>query len=161
MTYKLVIVFLLTMTVGSTFGQSKVKKNLYLYFKADSARRSFKETIKNEGYTRRGKIYLPVEYEVYGIIYISEDKKTEHLKRMFVNLNKNVYCVIDSNILKSKKMVPYKDLRNIKGIYEDVSDKKRFPYGKVFIVEEIERNQYKVVEVQSYIGSDDNISRNL
>jgi len=154
------MISLLTLVVGSAFGQSKIKKDLYLYFEADSAK-SLKETRLIEGYTRRGKVQLPVEYEIYEIKYISEDKKTEHLKKMFVNLNKNVYCVIDSNILKSKKAVPYKDLRSIKGIYEDVSDKKRFPYRKLFIVEQIEKNQYKVVEVQSYIGSDDVMSRDL
>ncbi|WP_449439586.1 hypothetical protein [Pedobacter steynii] len=160
MTYKLVIVFLLTMTVGSTFGQTKVKKDLYLYFEADSAK-SLKQTRLNEGYTRRGKVYLPVEYETYGIKYISNDKESEIYDILFLNPNKNVYCVIDSNILKSKKVVPYKDLRGIKGIYEEVSDKKRFPYRKLFIVEQIEKNQYKVVEVQSYIGSDDRLFRRL
>lgn len=161
MIYRYVIIFLLTLASGSVFGQNKAKKDLYLYFEADSAGQSIKETRLNEGYSRRGKVYLPVEYETYGIKYISDDKKNELYDILFLNPNKNVYCVIDSNILKSKKAVPYKNLKSIKGIYEEVSDKKRFPYRKLFIVEQIDKNQYKVAEVQSYIGSDDRMSRKL
>ena len=73
---------------------------------------------------------------------------------VFSTININRYSVTDSVSIKKLKIVPFKNLRFLKGIYYDTSDKKNFPYAKVFIIEQITKSQFKIIEVHSYIGSD-------
>jgi len=135
----------------SAYSQSKVKVDLYLFFESDSNTLKFE---RKQTPTYLNGQYFPDGYDIYAVKTISDDKKKMILTLLFATINKDRYRVTDSIELKTKKVIPFKNVFQLKGIRNDTSDKKNFPYAKVFIVEKLSANQFKIIQVHSYIGSD-------
>ena len=152
MNNKLIIATILLFISFSTCAQNKIKHDLYLYFSPDS--NSYK-LIRKQNASIINNQYFPDEVDVYGLKFISENGTNIIYKLFFSTTNKNRYSVTDSLGLKGKKIVPFKNLPLTKGIQFDSTDKKNFPYAKVFIIEKIAKEQFKIIQVQSYIGSDE------
>jgi hypothetical protein len=133
-------------------GQTKIKPSLYLFFEENPAKGMFKENRKIEALIRPEKKInrSAYEYDIYTYRF-SRDTPREYRYKL-VTINKENYCIRDSTFIKNVKQ--FNDVKNIKGFSYDTSDYKRFPYKKVFIVEKFATNQYKVIEVSTYIGSD-------
>ncbi len=135
----------------SGYSQSNKKRDLYLLFKPDSTcfkweRKQTPSYINNQ--------YFPDRYDVYGVKTINNTRKRETLTLLFSTINKNRYRITDSVEMKKRTIIPYKDVLQVKGIHFDTSDQTHFPYTNVFIVEQLDLNQFKIIQVQSYIGSD-------
>ena len=147
----IILSILLLFSYLAVYPQVKAKSNLYLYFSPDS--NSYK-LIREQTPSIINKQYFPDKYEVFGLDYTSDDGKYYVSSIVFSTININRYSVTDSVSIKKLKIVPFKNLRFLKGIYYDTSDKKNFPYARVFIIEQITKSQFKIIEVHSYIGSD-------
>lgn len=137
----------------ASFGQRNIKPDLYLFVEESHEKGMFKETRKNEAFIRPDKnINRPeYEYDIYTYVFISKNT-TRQYKYKLVTINKNNYCIRDRTFIKNVKQ--FNNVKNIPGFSYDTSDYKRFPFKKVFIVEKFAANQYKVIEVSTYIGSD-------
>ena len=147
-----IMVFLL---YSSAFAQTKIKPDLYFYFQTDSSKRIYKSNIKTKPELRKDKKLIKAEdYDIYNYSYISADGKTERIYKLFSSLNRNNYCVSDSNIFKKHKVLPYRRLEKIKGLISSEWDSKIFVYKKVFLIEKIAENQFKAVQVQLYFPFD-------
>lgn len=136
--------------VSSCYAQQKAKSDLYLYFKPDSL--SYKMNYKQaKDITRKGKVVSPrYDYDVYTWQYFSDSKIRQRYK--LITVNKGNYSFRDSAFVKTKAKT-FKQMRKNKAIFYDSSDAKRFLFRNIFIVEYTSPNKYKIVQVQSYIGS--------
>ena len=133
------------------FAQKPIKKDLYLYFTPDSP--NYKYTRSQNPVTLHGIPY-PDAADIYSTKYLSEDGTYWIRNSYFVTINKNRYRVTDSLEFKALKPVPYQNLPNIKDVGIDTSDKLNFPFRNVYVIEKLSPNQFKVVQVSTYIGSD-------
>lgn len=146
---KFIVVGILCITqVG--YAQKKVKKDIYLFFTPEAP--NYKYSTPQSTGPIRGKIY-PVEIDVYGTIYPSADGLKKIRNSYFMTINKNRYRVTDSVEFKSLNAIPYQNLPSIKGIERESSDARFFPYKNVYVIEKMGGNQFKIVQVRTYIGS--------
>ncbi|MFM6954435.1 MAG: hypothetical protein ACKOWL_05565 [Sphingobacteriaceae bacterium] len=149
----LMVMFLAGLLIQSkaSLGQKNIKPDLYLLFKENIAKGMFKESRKDEALIRpEKKKYIPeYKYVIYGY-QLGADREGDRYK--FATMNINNYCIRDSNFVK-KNVKEFDAIKNIKGFFYDTSYKE-FPYKRVFIVDYINANQYKVIEVSTYLGSD-------
>ncbi|MCZ4245077.1 hypothetical protein [Pedobacter punctiformis] len=143
---------LLIFVVSSCIAQQKQKSDLYLYFKPDSL--TYKTTQKeNTDIVRKGKVFsAKYDYDIYTWQYFTEGNIRHRYRLM--TINKPEFSFKDSTFVKNKAMT-FAQIKSNKSIYFDSTDSKRFPFRKVFVVEYISSNKYKLVEVKTYIGSDD------
>jgi hypothetical protein len=135
----------------SSFGQTKVKPDLYIIFQENHSKGIFKESRKDGALIRlEKKKYIPeYEYDIYGY-QLGADRESDRYK--FVTMNINNYCIRDSNFVR-KNAKEFDAIKNTKGFFYDTSYK-AFPYKRVFIVEYISANQYTVIQVSTYLGTD-------
>ena len=147
------LLFGLLLNFNNSFGQTKIKPTLYLFFEENAAKGMYKITRKVSGVIRPDKkINRPeYEYDIYDYEYSLQDTTRKYTCKL-VTVNKDNYCIRDSSFIKNVKQ--FNDVKNIKSFSYDTSDYKRFPFKKVFIVEKFATNQYKIIEVSTYIGSD-------
>ncbi len=145
------LLFGMLVSLNNSWGQTK--PTLYLFFEENTVKGMYKITRKDEAFIRPDKnINRPeYEYDIYDYEYSLQDTTRKYTCKL-VTVNKNNYCIRDSTFIKNVKQ--FNDVKNIKGFSYDTSDYKRFPFKKVFIVEKFATNQYKVIEVSTYIGSD-------
>ncbi|WP_340380837.1 hypothetical protein [Daejeonella sp.] len=104
-------------------------------------------------YNRTSKLRGPAyNYDVYyyrGLPAKSGPKK----EFAFATIDKTYYYIADSTfLLHSTKKID--EVLNIEGIGYDTSDTKRYPFKKVFIVEFLAENKYKVIQVNTFIGTE-------
>ncbi|MGB4776449.1 MAG: hypothetical protein WBP45_14830 [Daejeonella sp.] len=110
-----------------------------------------KYTFEQSEVIKKNKKYIPKTiYDVYGY-QLGESREKDRYK--FTTINRDNYCMRDSNFVR-KNAKQFKSVKDIKGFFYDSTDYKRFPFKCVFIVEYIDVNRYKVVQVNTYIGSD-------
>ena len=135
-----------------SFGQTKVKPDLYIFFQENLEKGMYKITRKSEAQIRpKKKINIPeYEYDIYTYQYTLQDT-TRRRRYKLQTLSKSNYCIRDSSFMKRN----VKQFEVLKNIYYDIFDHKNFPFSRVFIVEYISANQYKVIQVSTYLGSDD------
>ncbi|WP_139298379.1 hypothetical protein [Pedobacter hartonius] len=116
---------------------------IYLYFQDDDGKSMSKVT--------RNAVKTDV-YTIYWYLHIKQDK--DHIRRYaFCPIDESTFEYKDEKFVKT--MVTTIDkVKNIPCFGYDTTDKKRFPFSKIYIVEYIKPDQYKMVEVNSYIGSD-------
>ncbi len=150
MIYKQFLICLISnLLYVSTYSQNTVKPDLYLYFQTDTAIGNFKTHIKSNPVIRNNKIVSPaIDEDIFHYRVLTTNK--EYNYSLFATLDNNNFCVSDSTLFKKKKILPYKDLEKIKGLIADQWDKKVIAFKKVFIVQKITNNQFKVNEVQLY-----------
>lgn len=148
MIYKINIILLL-LAVNSNLVQKRTKPDLYILFKEDNivmskqVRKSEKPVVKN------GKIISDrFDYD----IYTYSDSSNSQRYRL-ATINKNDYWITTTSFVK-RNGVKFSQIKNIKNIHYDTTDFKKFPYRKVFVVEYLKNNQYKVIQVNTYMGSD-------
>lgn len=147
MIYKLVLVLLLSVTFSIVSAQTKANNNLYLLFDGD-----YKVT-RSQLSTTINKQYFPDEFDIYG--QESIDGKSKILRLYFSTINKYRHHVTDSLEMKNLKLFPFHKVASIKNIHFDSDDKRNFPFAKIYMVEKLTPNQFKIIEVRSYIGSDE------
>jgi hypothetical protein len=145
------LLFGLLLSFNSSFGQTKIKPTLYLFFEENAAKGMYKITRKVSGVIRPDKKINRPEYgyDIYGY-QLGADRESDRYK--FATMNINNYCIRDSNFVK-KNIKEFDAIKNTKGFFYDTSYK-GFPYKRVFIIEYISANQYKVIQVSTYLGSD-------
>jgi hypothetical protein len=145
------LLFGLLLSFSSSFGQTKIKPTLYLFFEENAAKGMYKITRKSEAIIRpKKKINIPeYEYDIYTYQYTLQDT-TRRRRYKLQSLNKNNYCIRDSSFMKRN----VKKFEVLKNIHYDIFDHKNFPYSRVFIVEYISANQFKVIQVSTYLGTD-------
>ncbi len=125
--------------------------DLYLYFKVDSAQGALKITKQSSKIGPQDKGNVPAQYyDVYYYQYIAADGRKQFTYQLFSTLEKNNYCISDSSIFKKHKVLPYKELEKIKGLISDEWTEKSFGYKKVYLVEKLHENQFKVSQVRLY-----------
>jgi hypothetical protein len=145
--FRYIILFILLTGCNTCLAQ--IKPELYLFFKEDTSNGMSKQQRKNDNQVvKNGKI-ISGKYDYD--IYIFLDKAISFSLKL-ATIDKKNYCIKDSLFVK-KYAKSYKQLKANKNIYYDTRDKK-FPYKKVFIVEYINQNQYKIIQVDAYMGSD-------
>ncbi len=151
MIYKFIILSGLLLGFNTCLGQKKVKPDLYIFFKENPLKGMYKTTYKDSAVIRPDKkINRPAyEYDIYTYTYVLQDT-TRKRRYKLETISKDNYCVRDSNFMKKNT----KQFDVLKNIRYDIFDYKRFPYKRVFIVEYLSTNQYKVIEVSTYLGSD-------
>jgi hypothetical protein len=134
-----------------SLGQKKIKPDLYIFFQENHSKGMFKESRKDEALIRpEKKKYIPeYEYDIYTYQYTLQDT-TRRRRYKLQTLNKNNYCIRDSSFMKRN----VKKFEVLKNIHYDIFDHKNFPYSRVFIVEYISANQFKVIQVSTYLGTD-------
>lgn len=127
-------------------GQQLKKPTLYLYFDSSNTSLYFKDyqktTIKVKG--KR----VPYRYETYHFKILPENIKRVAL----VNDNLDNYKIVDSLFVK-KYAVAINDIKNVSKIRFDTYNNKRFPYSKVYVLELISLNKYKLFEVRTMLDS--------
>ena len=120
-------------------GQTQ-KPDLYLFFKADSAKRMYKIPF-NIG---KGK---PVIYDLV------DETRRPIVNFAYVPIDVRKSYFVDSTFVKRRT----RTLDQVKGdsnFLRDTRDRE-YPYRRVFIVEFISPNRFEVIQVDSYIGSED------
>lgn len=142
---------ILLVNFKSSSGQKKVKPDLYINFEENPGKGMYKITRKSSAVLRPDKkINTPeYEYDIYTYQYALQDT-TRKRRYKLQTLSKSTYCVRDSGFMK-RNAKPFEVLNKIE---YDIFDTKRFPYKRVFIVEYLSPNQYKVIQVSTYLGSD-------
>ena len=143
------IIFILFITFTNCSAQQNVKQNLYLFFNENSNNGMSKEARIQKEVIKNGRIMYPkYDYDIY--TYLNEKRKSRY---RLATINKSVYSVKDSIFVK-KYSKTFDQVKHLENLYYDTRDTKRFPFNKVFIVEYISPNKYKVIQVDSYMGSD-------
>ena len=149
MIYRLSLI--LIFIASSCHAQHKAKPDLYLYFKPDSLIYKINQK-RTEDIIRKGKVVSPkYDYDVYTWQYLSDYNIRRRFKLM--TIDKSNYYLKDSVFVK-KNAKTFEQIKNNSSIFYDSTDTKRFPFRKIFIAEYIATNQYKIVQVQTYMGSD-------
>jgi len=149
---KLSAFFLLLFLIVNFLSAQGQKKDLYLYFKVDSSKVIYKKYLKI-GETKRLDKKIDrsaTEHDIYMYSYLSDDGKRVLIYDLFASLDKNNYCVGDTSIFKKYKILPYKNLEKINGLISDQWNDKNFAYKRVFLVERIDKNQFKIIQVQLF-----------
>ena len=124
-------------------------RDLYLYGQTDTLIGNFKTNIQSDPAIKNNKIISPrIDIDIFHYRVLSANKEFNY--SLFATLDKNNFCVSDSSLFKKKKIFPYKNLERIKGLIADEWDKKVITFKKVFIVQKIANNQFKINEVQLY-----------
>ena len=144
----LLLIFCLACTLCSA--QKKSKADLYLVFKKETTDVMSKQQRKNSSaVVRNGKtISTAYDYDTYTFV---DKKYSRHFKVATINKNK---FSIKTAAFVIKNGTTFEQLKDNEKIYFDSTDSKRFPYRKVFVVEELDKNRYKVIQVNTYMGSD-------
>lgn len=151
MIYKTLLSLLVIFLFNSCYAQKKIKPDLYLYFQTDTSKRIYKTSIESKAIISNNKIESSgYNYDIYHYSYISVDGKTKWIYQLFSTVNHNKYCVVDNSVFRKHKILPYNKLEKIRGLISDQWDNKNFDYSKVFIIEKISENQFKIVQVQLY-----------
>lgn len=145
--FRHIILFILL--IGYNTSSAQKKTDLYLLFKKDNNGIMSKQERKSDNQVvKKGKIISgKYNYDVY----IFLDKATQFSLKL-ATIDKKTYCIKDSSFVK-KHAKSYEQVKTNKNIYYDSRDKK-FPYEKVFVVDYINKNQYKDIQVNTYMGSD-------
>lgn len=68
---------------------------------------------------------------------------------LFTPIN-NVNVIVDKSELKKYATIPYDGLENISGLISDSWEDKKINFKKVFLIECIGHNKYKIVQVKLY-----------
>ncbi|KLT64714.1 hypothetical protein [Pedobacter sp. BMA] len=154
MTYKIDKKWLVTLigffSCGLVFGQSKIKPDLYLYFKPDSLNKIYKSDLTCRNSDSRNDQQSSEAKHIYHYSYVSNDGKKEYSYELLSSSPQDHSFITDKSIFIKKHIVPYQNLEKIKGFIADSWDSKVFPYRKVFIVEKISKDKFKVIQVQLY-----------
>lgn len=146
--YTILIVF--SLTFSNSLAQTKKKPDLYLFFKEDLNTGMIKQERTDEHATlKNGKIIS--SKRDYSIYTFRDKSNSSHYK--LSTINKSVFCIKDGLFAK-KHAISYLEISTNKNIYYDSRDSRNFPYEKVFVVEYINENEYKVIQVHTYMGSD-------
>lgn len=145
--FRYIILFILLIGYGTSSAQKKT--DLYLLFKKVNNGIMSKQQRKSDNQVvKKGKIISrKYDYDVYMFL----DKATQFSLKL-ATTDKKTLCIKDSSFVK-KHAKSYEQVKTNKNIYYDSRDKK-FPYEKVFVVEYINQNQYKAIQVDTYMGSD-------
>jgi hypothetical protein len=147
--YIFLVMILSSLTV-TVFAQQKAKSDIYLYFKPDSLNGFYKTTIRIKGEVRKKSVIPDQDYDIYHYSYSSVEKKKKYHFMLFSTINKMDYCIRDTSLFSSHKILPYKNLEKIKGLFSDDWNSKTFPFKRVFLVEKIAANKFKTVQVTIY-----------
>ena len=111
------------------------KKPLYILFKSNLSKGRYKSN--NSG------------VDIYNYSYISKNgKKTYSLMLFTPKSNANI--VIGKSELNKHVVIPYDGLENIKGLISDSWDDNKINFKKVFLIECVGHNKYKIIEVKLY-----------
>ena len=146
------LVCLICMTFsGLSFGQTKPRSDLYLYFKTDLSRNIYKSgLISNAETLENTKQVLARRQTIYHYSYLTKDGTKEISYQLLASIPGTNPIFIESKDFNQHKTIPFQNLENIKGLIADSWDSSKFPYDRVFIIEKIAKTKYKVVQVQLY-----------
>lgn len=136
------------MLLGNSLkSQSQIlhKRNIYIYFKNDS----INKIAKRHFFIKTPKSEKKFELELYDYFYTAEQMR--HYQ--FVSKQTFVPQIVDTNYIKLIKPKSVIWLKNLKEplpstFYKD------FPYKKIFLVEKLESNRYKISQIESFMGKD-------
>jgi hypothetical protein len=137
----MVTLICLSFIAGGCYSQTKQKKDVYLYFKEDRAHGIHKE------HRRDGND----EYSIYWYRIPKDTGRKNHIYA-YSPINAEKYTYANNSIIKSVKTIF--ELDDISEFGYDTRDQKRFPFKRVFIVEDLGTNQHKIIQVNTYMGSD-------
>jgi hypothetical protein len=144
--YNITISFIINLfCISSCYSQTKIKPDLYLYFKEDTSKHIYKVFEILKAHNNKEE---KVDVFCYNL---DERKDGKRLVLAYIPINSQIFNYRDESFLQSsvKKIEQIKDIDALKyGIAE-----KGFPFKKVYIVEYMSPNKYKVTQVTSYIGS--------
>lgn len=126
------------------------KPILYLFFKERISDGMSKQHRKNDNSVKKNGKTISEKYDYD--IYTYSDENNSFRYRLATD-DKNRYSVKDQAFFM-KNGITYDKLKKNKNIYYDSSDLKNFPYAKVFILEYVSQNKYKLIQVGTYLGSD-------
>lgn len=149
MTYKYALLLAL-LALNINFVQQATKPNLYILFKENNDAGMSKQVRKDEkAVIKNGRtISQKYDYDLYTYV---DSKSSSRYK--LATIDKNNFFIANTSFAK-KHAVTFDQIKANKNIYYDSRDFKRFPYKRIFIVEYLKNNQYKVIQVDSYMGSD-------
>lgn len=134
-----------------SFAQKNVKPDIYILFRENDSLGMQKYTyIQSEVISKSTRNKAKNIYDVYGF-QLKETREKNRFK--FATININNFCTRDSDFVKKNAKELHK-IKDTKGFSFDSTDTKRFPFNRVFIVEYINENLYKVIQVNTYVGSD-------
>ncbi|WP_443939817.1 hypothetical protein [Pedobacter sp. MW01-1-1] len=146
---------MIILSFTSAFAQKKIKPDLYLMFQIDSSKRIYKINVKSVASAKLDNKPIPEkDYDIYTYSYISYDGKTERIYKLFSSIDKHNYRITDSSFFKKQKVFPYRNLEKIKGLISEEWDAKNFAFDKVFLLEKIAENKFKIVQVELYFPFD-------
>jgi len=131
---------LMLLNTGGVVGQTQ-KPDLYLLFKADSAKKMYKIPF-DSGDTRL------VAYDF--VVPLADGRKAHYA---YTPLNMQDFIWVDSNFVK-RHAKTFGQVKANPNLGYDSQDQKRYPYKRVFILEFWRPNRFKLIEVTSYIGSE-------
>lgn len=135
------------LTCLDCYAQVKSKKDVYIMFRQDSSNGTHKEHV-----LLRPDNHLPEEkYEIYW--YKVKSKKSGRDQTFaYVPIAMKKYIIKNEDFLK-RSVSSIDELQMIDAFGYDSRDQKRFPYQRVFIVDYLSPDHYKVIQVNTYLGS--------
>ncbi|MCZ4222909.1 hypothetical protein [Pedobacter rhodius] len=136
---------------GLSFGQTKSKPDLYLYFKQDLSKKVYKSdlNLQTKPANQNGQPSSEVQ-SIYHYAYLTDDGKKEYSYELLATIPGTHPLICNREIFSKYKIVPFQNLEKIKGLIADGWDSSKFPYRRIFVVEKIAKTRYKVVQVQLF-----------
>ena len=145
--YKLLLLLVFVINnITKSYCQHKPKSDTYLYFKEDTLRQILKQ--RNFTTDRNNHKY---GYDVYVFKINTRTGNKDHLYA-YTPLDSNKYIYVNKKFIQSS-IKTIDELDKIEAFGYDTTDQRRFPFKRVFIVEFISNNKYKVIQVNSFINS--------
>jgi hypothetical protein len=147
--YKFMILLIcLSFIIGGCYSQTKQKKDVYLYFKEDLSKHIYKgfANLKATNEDKEEK-----RYDVYWY-KLTNKKNGRPLIFAYVPVNMHKFEYKDESFVKSS-VKTIEQLQDIDSFGYDTRDEKRFPFKKVYIVEYVAHNMYKVIQVETHLSS--------
>ena len=142
---------------SKSLAQKPGKADLYFLFKPDSSSYIFKTHIKENAVIRKGKRGSPSQdYDIYHYGYTIPDKKQRIKLMLFATVDRNNFTVKDSTFFLIHRLREYKHLENIEGLISDDWNPLKIPFNKVYVVEKIGENQFKLIQVTMYYAFNSN-----
>jgi hypothetical protein len=134
-----------------SFGQTKSKSDLYLYFKTDLSKKIYKSNLISQAKAiENNKQASAACQNIYHYSYLTKDGTKEFSYQLLASIPGTNPIFSDNKIFSKYNIVPFQNLEKIKGLIADSWDSSKFPYSRVFVVEKIAKTRYKVVQVQLY-----------
>ncbi|MGE6220674.1 hypothetical protein ACQKCH_12675 [Nubsella zeaxanthinifaciens] len=118
-------------------------------FKNEGTAIASKQQRKNNSVVKDGRtISRAYDYDIYTF------KDTEHSRYLkLATINKDIFFIKNATFVKRNGIL-FEKIKGNDNIYFDSTDAKNFPYRRIFVVEALDKDKFKVIQVNTYIGSD-------